>query len=186
MGWPSHESPFKVTLKTRRRIRSHCPLASAFDMFIEGKIISMQSTSNKEHGSNTMEGEQIMSVEKAPVENKDPSLRRWRVMEVMLKNGTRSRHVWGHDVTNNAGRASTTINGFDSVTMTVVTHSGRIYKLIGLPGRARKGEYAWQHWCRINGVVSEVDVTDEYFDADKWLDNHHIAELVKGIWLRNT
>jgi hypothetical protein len=92
-------------------------------------------------------------------------------MEVELRNGSRTRHLWGHDVTNNAGRASSRIREFDVETMTVVTLSGRIYKLIGLPGHARNGEYAWQHWCHVNGVVSETDVTEEYFSADKWFAN---------------
>lgn len=93
-------------------------------------------------------------------------------MEVVSKNGTRSRHVWGHDVTNDAGRASSGIEKFDMEAMTATTHSGRIYKLVGVPGNARSGEQAWQNWCRINGVVSAVDVTSEYFSADNMFGKH--------------
>lgn len=108
-----------------------------------------------------------MPITKVPSEFKSPSLRRWRVMEVVSKSGVRSRHVWGHDVTNDAGRASSGIKEFDLESMTATTHSGRIYTLIGAPGKARSGEHAWLNWCRINGVVSAVDVTGEYFSADK-------------------
>lgn len=110
-------------------------------------------------------------VMKVPTEYKNPMLRRWRVVEVVLRNGSRSRHVWGHDVANDAGRASSAIREFDPEAMTATTHSGRIYQLMGVPGNASRGEYAWHNWCRINGVVSESDVTDEYFDPERWL-NH--------------
>lgn len=108
-----------------------------------------------------------MPTRKVPSDYKSPSLRRWRVMEVVSKNGTRSRHIWGHDVANDAGRASSGIKEFNLESMTATTHSGRVYTLVGAPGKARSGERAWQDWCSLNGVVSAVDVTSEYFDADK-------------------
>lgn len=107
-----------------------------------------------------------MPISKVPRDYKSPSLRRWRVMEVVSKNGTRSRHVWGHDVANDAGRASSGIKEFNLEAMTATTHSGRIYTLVGVPGNARSGEQAWKNWCRINGVISAVDVTSEYFSVD--------------------
>ena len=88
-------------------------------------------------------------------------------MEVVSLDGTRSRHVWGHDVTNDTGRASSGIKEFDLEAMTAITRSGTVYKLEGAPGNSRSGEQAWKNWCSINGVVSAVDVTSEYFDADK-------------------
>jgi hypothetical protein len=108
---------------------------------------------------------------KVPDDYKDPSLRRWQVIEVVFKNGKHSRHIWGHDVTNGAGRVSSPIKEFDRETMTVTTFSGRVYKLIGMPGKAVKGEYVWQNWCQQNNVVLEVDVTGEYFDGDAWMNN---------------
>ncbi len=97
----------------------------------------------------------------------NPSLRRWRVIEVVSRSGTRTRHVYGHDVANNSGRASSPIKDFDRKTMIVTTRSGQTYKLVGVPGNARIGETAWQQWCKENAVVSEVDVTDEYFSIDQ-------------------
>jgi hypothetical protein len=115
-------------------------------------------------------------IRNVPSDYKNPSLRRWRVMEVVLQNGSCSRHVWGHDITNEAGRASSAIKQFNREDMTATTHSGRIYKLLGPPGNASRGEYAWQNWCRINGVVSESDVTGEYFLIDEWLAHPSIDE----------
>ncbi len=90
-------------------------------------------------------------------------------MEVVSHSGARSRHIWGHDVTNDMGRASSGIKSFDLGAMTATTHSGTIYKLVGVPGKARSGERAWQNWCRINSIATAVDVTAEYFDSGNLL-----------------
>ncbi|BCK87608.1 hypothetical protein MIZ01_1399 [Sideroxyarcus emersonii] len=95
------------------------------------------------------------------------SLRRWRVMEVTTQDGTCTRHAWGHDATNNQGRASSAIIEFSLDTMTAKTRSGTLYKLVGLPGNSRIGQSAWVKWCRDNGVVAELDVTGEYLDINK-------------------
>ena len=108
-----------------------------------------------------------MSIKKVPDNDESPTMRRWRVIEVTFKDGTHSRHIWGHDVTHDQGRASSPIKEFDKEAMIATTHSGRDYKLVGVPGKAHAGEYVWQNWCRINGVVSEIDVTAEYFDASR-------------------
>lgn len=94
-------------------------------------------------------------------------MRRWRVMEVEVRDGTRSRHVWGHDVRHSLGRASSPIIEFDLDAMTAITRSGRNYRLLGVPGNSRLGKGAWSNWCRENAVVSESDVTHEYFDVDQ-------------------
>ena len=108
-----------------------------------------------------------MPIRDVPDHYVNPSLRRWRVKEVVLQNGTCRRHVYGHDVANDAGRSSTAITDFDMKTMTVTTQSGRKYKLVGAPGHSVSGEYTWQNWCKNHGVVSEADVTHEYFDEDQ-------------------
>lgn len=87
-------------------------------------------------------------------------------MEVVSFTGQRSRHIWGHDVTNDMGRASSGIRAFDLDAMTATTHSGTIYKLVGVPGQARSGERAWGNWCKINKVAKMADVTAEYFDVN--------------------
>lgn len=138
-------------------------------MVVIKKLASKPVTGCGESGDSAPDVERVKSrpVKNVPSEYKNPSLRRWRVIEVVSRNGASSRHVYGHDVTNDTGRASTAIKEFNLETMTVTTQSGRNYTLVGVPGHARSGEYAWQNWCRLNGVVSEVDVTGQYFNIDK-------------------
>ncbi len=102
----------------------------------------------------------------APHHDEHPTLRRWRVMVVVMRNGARTRHVYGHDVTNDSGVVSSAIGSYDLATMTATTRSGKKYRLAGVPGRSRVGEYVWEKWCRLNGIVSQVDVTEEYFNAN--------------------
>ncbi len=111
-------------------------------------------------------------------ESKEITLRRWRVMEIEGRNGTRSRHVWGHDVKNGLGRASSPIVQFNWDAMIATTRSGRNYRLVGLPGNSRLGRHAWTNWCTNNGVVSESDVTHEYIDISQ-LDELSTMELAK-------
>lgn len=106
-------------------------------------------------------------VRNTPIDDQYPSLRRWRVIEVVSRTGTLSRHLYGHDVTNNAGRVSSAIQEFDLEAMTATTRSGRNYRLLGAPGSSRIGEYAWQDWCNKNGATPKSDVTDQYFSVDK-------------------
>ena len=116
-----------------------------------------------------------MPIKNVPGGSQDVTLRRWRVMEVEVQSGNRSRHVWGHDVKNGLGRASSPIMAFDPDAMTATTRSGRNYKLVGLPGNSRLGKSAWHSWCRDNEVVLQLDVTNEYFNVDQL----STVELVK-------
>ena len=100
-------------------------------------------------------------------DSKQVTLRRWQVTEIIAQDGTRSRHVWGHDAANNMGRASSPIVDFDSDTMTATTRSGKNYRLLGLPGNSRLGRTAWNNWCKKNKVASELDVTKEYLNIDQ-------------------
>lgn len=110
-------------------------------------------------------------VKDVPDSNKSPSLRRWRVMETLSHRGAIKRHVYGHDITNDTARVSTSIDKYDRETMTITTHSGSIYKLLGAPGHSRGGTLAWKIWCSNNDVAAEKDVTKEYFDLDKLFSN---------------
>jgi hypothetical protein len=56
---------------------------------------------------------------------------------------------------------------FDLDTMTATTRSGTKYRLVGLPGNSRLGKHAWTSWCSTHGVVSEVDITNEYLNIDQ-------------------
>lgn len=103
---------------------------------------------------NSKQGEQVIT------------LRRWAVVAVVTRRGTRSRHVWGHDLDADAGRVSDAITGFDMASMTITTANGTRYRLGGLPGHARKGQIAWDDWCRAHEVSGQMEVTNDYMDPD--------------------
>ena len=107
-----------------------------------------------------------MPTNQDPIDHQEITLRRWRVTEVELPDGTRSRHVWGHDAKNGLGRASSPIIEFNHEAMTATTRSGNNYTLIGLPGNSRLGKDAWRRWCSENKFVSETDVTDQYLNIN--------------------
>jgi hypothetical protein len=111
--------------------------------------------------------ERKMPIKNMPVDSVEISLRRWQVMEIEAPDGTRSRHVCGHDFKNGRGRASSPIQEFKLDTMIAISRSGTSYKLVGLPGNSRLGKGAWSRWCENNPVISEADVTDEYLNIDK-------------------
>lgn len=113
------------------------------------------------------------------IDHQEITLRRWRVTEVELPDGTRSRHVWGHDAKNGLGRASSPIIEFNHETMTVTTRSGNNYMLIGLPGNSRLGKDAWRRWCSENKFVSETDVTDQYLNINH-LSTVELAKITSG------
>jgi hypothetical protein len=94
------------------------------------------------------------------------TLRRWKVVMVGLRSGTRSRHVWGHDAANDEGRVSDAIVDFKQETMTVTTASGAQFRLAGLPGHSKKGQPVWEAWSEEHGVLVERDVTNDYMDPD--------------------
>jgi hypothetical protein len=94
------------------------------------------------------------------------TLRRWKVVMVGLRSGTRSRHAWGHDAASDEGRVSDAIVDFKQETMTVTTSSGAHYRLAGLPGHSKKAQPVWEEWCQEHGVLVERDVTNDYMDPD--------------------
>lgn len=93
-------------------------------------------------------------------------LRRWRVMEIVAKGGLRTRHLLGHDVTNDENRVSSPISRFDMETMTATTRSGARYRLAGVPGHSRSVQTVWDDWCQSYGVLSQGDVTNHYMNPD--------------------
>ncbi len=120
-----------------------------------------------------------MSSSNYPGESQLVTLRRWRIIEVEGRDGARSRHVFGHDVTHDQGRASSSIVRFEAETLTAITRSGTQYRLTGVPGHSRHGAQVWEQWCQAYGVVSERDVTDEYVNiAD--LSPEMFARLTAG------
>ncbi len=101
---------------------------------------------------------------KAGIAAQPVTLRRWRVMMVVTKGGSRTRHVCGHDAAIDAGCVSDTVVDFKLDTMTITTASGATYKLVGFPAQSRKVQPVWEEWCKTNGVAAERDISNEYLD----------------------
>ena len=95
------------------------------------------------------------------------TIRRWKVVEVELKTGEVSRHLCGHEVSQDVGRASSPIKSFDREAMMLTTQSGSRYQLHGLPGTSNAADKAWHNWCKSNHVIKERDVTHEYLDVSQ-------------------
>ena len=87
-------------------------------------------------------------------------LERWQVVEVTPP-GT-DRHFVGWNKTEGEGRTSSKIISYDKETRTGTTRSGRKYKLVGETGMDGDALYTFTGWCRVNGVESFKDVSDEY------------------------
>jgi hypothetical protein len=85
-------------------------------------------------------------------------LRAWCVTEV--DDGT--QHFIGYDVDCEEGRVSSAVQKFDRATRKGVTHSGRVYELLGRPGGNLDADYVWQIWKNVNRVTTELDVTSSY------------------------
>ena len=83
------------------------------------------------------------------------SIARWRVLEIDA--GT--MHFVGTDERDFSGRVSSAIVAFDYETLCGKTLSGRVYQLVGNPGRSGDADYVWQRWCEVNEVKSFSDVT---------------------------
>lgn len=85
------------------------------------------------------------------------SIVRWRVLEI--DGGT--RHFVGTDERDFSGRVSSPIVAFDHHTLRGETLSGRVYQLVGKPGRSDNADYVWQCWCMGTEVKSYSDVTSQ-------------------------
>ena len=84
----------------------------------------------------------------------------WRISEVTVR-GRRERHVWGWNLQDREGRASTAIMELRSTERVLVTESGRRYQLVGPAGVDPDGAWVWNMWCVANRATDEIDVTDE-------------------------
>ena len=99
-----------------------------------------------------------------PVDSQ-PRLRlsRWRIMRT--ERG--EIHFVGYAVDNHEGRVSTAIESLDLAARSGVTRSGRLYELIGEPGRDPDGDYTWTMWARANGVIRAEDATAELLSGER-------------------
>ncbi len=109
------------------------------------------------------------------------TLRRWRVVEVLTRDGVRTRHLLGHDVTNDEDRVSSPVIGFKLEIMTATTSSGARYRLAGVPAQSRRLQGMWEEWCRAYGVIDQRDVTNDYMDPDDLSTRQFVALNVSAI-----
>lgn len=93
----------------------------------------------------------------------------WRVLEATYADAGEpsTRHFVGADAIDKTGRVGSAIQSIDLASRKGVTRSGRVYELVGAPGRDAEGEYVWGRWCRINLVATWVDVTAEVVQERK-------------------
>lgn len=95
-------------------------------------------------------------------ERPDERLRSWAAFEVFVPGlGERTRHVAG-DVADGSGRVSSPLVAIDDANRSVVTRSGRVYRLIGRPGLGLEGEYVWKNWLAGTEARDVQDVTAEF------------------------
>jgi hypothetical protein len=99
--------------------------------------------------------------------NSTQLLHRWRVMEAVSPGNIRTRHVCGQNASSSFGISTSAIQEFDPAAMTVKTRSGKTYILVGSPDNSILSEATWRKWCKDNGIVSEQDVTREYWKVDQ-------------------
>ena len=109
------------------------------------------------------------------------TLRRWRVFEILTRDGLCTRHLLGHDVTNDEDRISSAIADFKLESMTATTSSGVRYRLGGVPGQSRRMQSLWDEWCGAYGVVSQRDVTNDYMDPDDMSTRQFVALNVSAL-----
>lgn len=95
--------------------------------------------------------------------NSTQLLHRWRVMEAVSTEDNRTHHVCGQNPSGSFGISTSAIQEFDPVSMTAKTRSGKTYILVGHPDTSPLGESAWRKWCKDNSIVTERDVTRDYY-----------------------
>lgn len=104
----------------------------------------------------------LLSVRRPPAPSAQPTLliADWRISEVTVK-GKRQRHVWGWNLHDREGRASTAITDVRVDERVLITESGRRYRLVGPSGKNADGAWVWDMWRTANDATEEIDVTEE-------------------------
>lgn len=107
-------------------------------------------------------------------------LDRWSIIKVLKVPQYHEEfgfHFVGRNVQEQNGAVSSKIEQFDPVTMTGVTRSGRIYRLLGLPGSDLDAEYVLSNWLR-RAQAEAVNATDEFI-RQYGISREHIESLAK-------
>lgn len=92
-----------------------------------------------------------MSVWLPPTAEEQPevSLVSWGAFEVLVPElGAPTIHIAGVREVGGEGRVSSPVAKVDALNRSVVTSTGRIYRLLGAPGLQGEATYVWQRWVR--------------------------------------
>lgn len=91
------------------------------------------------------------------------TLSEWAVFEVPLDGPDQpwTRHVAGWACERGQGQVSSSVVEFEPLAGTCVTRSGRVYRLVGVPGLCADGDYVLRQWLDINAMTELKDVTAE-------------------------
>lgn len=105
----------------------------------------------------------IASIEARP----NATLSEWAVFEVPLNGPDKqwTRHLAGWSCEDRQGQVCSPVVAFDPTTAACITQSGRVYRLLGVPGMCSDGDYVLRQWLAINDMAELRDVTAEVFLA---------------------
>lgn len=81
----------------------------------------------------------------------------WRLFQVRLPNGSRTRHLVGR--ADHEGRVCSSLVHLDLQALRMRTQSGRIYELAGPPGSDGDSDYVFGLWLRAVGAIHCKDLT---------------------------
>lgn len=81
----------------------------------------------------------------------------WRLFQVHLPNGSRTRHLVG--CADYEGRVCSSLVHLDLQALRMKTQSGRIYELAGPPGSDEDSDYVFGIWLRAVGAIHCRDLT---------------------------
>jgi hypothetical protein len=105
----------------------------------------------------------ISSIEDRP----QVTLEEWAVFEVPLNGPDQplTRHLAGRSCEDCQGQVSSPVLAFDPNSGAFRTRSGRVYRLVGLPGLCADGSYVLNRWLVLHGFDKVRDVTGQVFEA---------------------
>lgn len=101
-----------------------------------------------------------MSIWLPPTAAKQPevNLTSWAAHEVEVPGlEGPSVHIAGDNGT--GGRVTSPVQRIEATTRSVVTSTGRVYRLHGAPGLSGDAEYVWRRWLRMFDVTVLQDVS---------------------------
>jgi hypothetical protein len=92
------------------------------------------------------------------------TLTSWKIIETVEPEP--SRHFVGYNDAGREGRVSSPIVTFDAEALRGVTHTGRVYELVGSPGLNGDAQYVLGRW-KARYQVDTKDVTDAVLERSQ-------------------